>query len=139
LLEKGTFNTDDKTYQWADKNFFFDHTMGSQAGANAEFFIAPEGSTGCLVRQDVDALIQSESTTGRSMQVVNNPIVGIPMSEYKYSDFVDYSAQHGAASAHLGRTLTEFYSYLFEVAFVPVYLSDANDPKPIMKISVKNV
>jgi hypothetical protein len=134
--EKGVYNMDDKTFHYNDKNFFFDHQMGSDSGYNAQFFLAPVGSTGVLIRQEQDALMGHVTTNGRRFGVVFDDILGIPMSEYAYSEVIDASGLHGAASSHLSRTMVQLYSYSFEVLFIPPFTSANAGNAPILKVSV---
>lgn len=136
LLEQGQFNTADKTYQYNDKQFFFDNALSNGVGHKATAFVVQKGSVGLLEQFAPDCLLGHRSTDGHEWDVVTLPS-GIRMGSYTYSGAVDGSSINGAASAHLTATLVEAYGFHKRVAVVTPYNSDAATyPSAIAKLAI---
>lgn len=136
LLEKGQFNTEDKTYQYNDKIFHFSNNLANAAGQRATAFAVQGGAVGMLQQFSPDCLM-GHSTHKHSWDIVNLPIANMPIGTYFYDDAVDASAVNGAASAHLTASKVEAYAFHTAIALITAYNSDASTrPSPIMKIAI---
>ena len=139
LLEQGQFNTADKTYQYNDKQFFFDNALANGAGHKATAIIVQKGSVGILEQFAPDCLLGHGSSDGHEWGVATLPLSGIRMGTYTYSGAIDGSGINGAASAHLTATLVEAYGFHKRVAVVTPYNSDiATRPSAIAKMAIAN-
>ena len=137
LLEKGQFNTEDKTYQYNDKEFHFTNNLANAVGHRATAFALQKGSVGLLQQFAPDCLM-GNSTEKYKWDIENLPIMDMPIGTYQYSDAVDGSALGGAATAHLTATLMESYAFHNAIAIVTPYNSaPATIASSIMKAAIK--
>jgi len=138
LLEKGQFNTENKTYQWQDKTFHFSNRVTNGAGIKATGFAIPKGSLGMLYRFEREVLANGRSRTGHEWGRDVLPILGLPMGTYYYESVDDYNAIAGAASADMDRVRKQHFGFAVDLAFITAYNSDpATYASPVMKFAVQ--
>lgn len=136
LLEKGEFNTDNKTYQWADKMFHFSNNLANGAGHKASYFAVQGDSVGMVQQFSPDAIL-GHQTHNHIWDIDTLPIANIPIGIYQYDDAIDGSGLGGAATAHLTATKMEAYGFHTAVAFITPYNSDpATIAASIMKVAI---
>ena len=136
LLEKGQYNTDNKTYQYDNKDWFWTSNLSNAAENQATGFILPNGRVGMLHQFGADS-IMGNSTHKHQWGIERLPYSGLEMGTYQYDDAVNASALHGAASAHLTATKVEAYGFHNATAIVTPYNSDpANLAGEILKFAV---
>lgn len=123
LMEKGQFNTDNKTYQYADKSWAWTNNLANDPLHKATGFIVQEGSLGMLEQFNADNLM-GHSTHKHTWGIEALPYSGIRMGTFEYDDAVNGSGLAGAASAHLTATKVEAYGFSKGVAFITPYLTD---------------
>jgi len=137
LLEKGEFNTDNKTYQWADKTFYWSNRLSNAAGHKATMYAVQNNCVGLLQQFGADNLLNNK-THKHVWDIETLPIAGMQIGVFQYDDAIDGSALGGASTTHLTATKMEAYGFHTAVAFVTPYNSDlANIASPIMKLAIK--
>lgn len=137
LLEKGTYNTENKTYQYADKTFHFTNNLSNGAGHKATAFAVQGDAVGMVQQFPVDAIL-GHSTHKHIWDIETLPIANLPIGVFQYDDAVDGSAIN-ASTTHLTATKSEFYGFNTAVAFITPYNSDpATNPAAITKIAIAN-
>ena len=100
-------------------------------------YIVNRGSVGMLLRYERDCLLRTRSRDGHEWDIVQMPIIELPVGTYFYDSVGDYSAIAGSATADMTRTRKEHYGFAFDVAFVTAYNSDAEHlASPILAYAV---
>lgn len=138
LLEKGQFNSEDKSYQYNDKEFHFSNNLANGAGHKATAFAVQGGSIGML-QQFAPDCVMGNQTHKHLWDIETLPMANLPMGVYQYDDAVNGSALNGAASAHLTATKAEAYAFHTAIAWLVPYNSDAaTRPSSVMKVAIAN-
>jgi hypothetical protein len=138
LMEKGQFSTEDKTYQWNDKQFFFDNALANATDMKATAIIVQKGSVGLLEQFAPDCLLSHSTGDGHEWDVVTLPTSGIRMGSYTYDGAINGATINGDASAHLTATLVQSYGFHKRVAVITPYNSDDTTyPSAIAKFQVE--
>lgn len=136
LMEKGQYNTENKTYQYADKTFHFTNAITNAVGHKASAFAVQAGSLGMLQQFAPDCQL-GYSTHNAQFSKEFLPVLGMEIGTYSYDDVIDASAIAGAASAHLTATKVEAYGFHTAIAFITPYNSDpASKASPVMKVAI---
>ena len=139
LVEKGQFNTENKTYQWADKFFQWTPRLTNAANQNGTYFAVLGDSVGMVQQFSPDAVL-GHRTHKHIWDMEILPIANIPVGVYQYNDAIDASGISGAATGHLTASKAEFYGFHTAVAMISPYNSDrATIAAPIMKMAVSTV
>lgn len=137
LLEKGQFNTENKTYQYADKDWHFSNNLANAAGHKATSFVVQGGSVGMLQQFAPDCVMRNR-THKHLWDIEQLPIANMNIGVYQYSDAVDGSALSGAATALLTSTKAEAYAFHTAVATLTTYNSSQGTiAAPIAKVAIK--
>jgi len=137
LAEKDLFNTVNKSFQYNDKIWYWDHAIPKGVGKFADGFVVQEDSLGIMWRHEREALTNQTSRTGHEWGISTLPMSMIPVSTYFYESVDDFSALTGAASADMTRVKKQHFGFAIDVALQAAYISDtANRATPIMKIQV---
>lgn len=137
LLEKGKFQTDDKTYQYNDKGFLFTNRLTNAAGMKATGFAVAGSQCALLTRLERASMAGRKSRTGHEWGRTVLPIINMPCGTYYYESVGDYSGIAGAASSDMVRVMKEHYGFAYDYAYVTAYNSDqANIPSPILKFEI---
>ena len=137
LQQKDLYNMVNKRNEYADKTV---HLSNNFAGVNdiyAQGYIVQRGAVGMLTRFERDCLMRTVSGDGHEWDIVNLPILNMPVGTYFYDSVGDYNAIAGAATADMTRTRKEHYGFAVDVAFVTAYNSDPTTlPSPILAYGV---
>lgn len=137
LKQSDLYNDVNKRNEWADKTIHISNNFAADNNVYTKGYIVNRGSVGMLFRYERDCLMRTRSRDGHEWDIVNLPIVNIPVGTYFYDSVGDYSAIAGAATADMTRTRKEHYGFAVDVAFVTAYNSDAeNRPSPILAYAV---
>lgn len=137
MRQHGAANDVNKQNEYGDKEFFITNNINPAAGKFAGGFAVAEGSIGMLTRFERDCILGTKSNDGHEWDIVNLPILNIPVGTYFYDSVGDYSGIAGAASADMTRTRKEHYGFAVDVAFLTTYNSDpANRANPIIAFDV---
>ncbi len=132
LLEQGTANDRDKTYQYNDKQFHFTNNLANGVGHKATGFFVQQGSVGMIQNFERDAVLGSQ-THKHKWAIETLPVLNMPIGTYFYDDAFDVSAD-GAHVADLTRTAGQAYGFATRVAMVTAYNSAIGTlAAPIMK------
>ena len=143
LMEKGEFNTDNKTYQYGDKTFHFSNNLANAAGHKATFFAVKGDSCGMVQQFSPDSLL-GHSTHKHMWDVDTLPIANLPIGIYQYDDAVNANtAADGGGSiggsnvAPMTATKMEAYGFHTAIAFIVAYNSDQTTiASPIHKYAI---
>jgi hypothetical protein len=136
LMEKGQFNTEDKTYQWIDKNYHFSNFLSNPAGGKATAFAVANASVGLLEQFDPHCVLGLGSHKGQ-FGIDTMPILNMRMGTLEGDDQVDGTGLHGAATSRLTNAVEESYGFHKSVAYLTAYNSaPATRPSSIMKYSL---
>lgn len=137
LAQKDLYNEVNKRNEYADKVIHISNNFAQDANVYTKGYIVNRASVGMLLRYERDCLLRTKSLDGHEWDIVNLPIVNIPVGTYFYDSVGDYSAIAGAATADMTRTRKEHYGFAVDVAFVTAYNSDPTTlPSPILAYSV---
>lgn len=135
LLEKGQFNTENKTYQYSDKTFHFSNNLTNGAGNRAACFAVQADTVGMVQRFSPDVIL-GHRTHKHIWDMEVLPIANLPIGVYQYDDAVDFSGNN-ASTSRLTATKMEAYGFHTSVAFITPYNSDpATNPSAIMKVAL---
>lgn len=136
LLEKGQYNTENKTYQWADKMFHFTNSLANGAGHKATYFAVQGDSLGMVQQFSPDA-VMGNTTHNHVWDIETLPIANIPIGIYQYDNAIDGSSLGAGSTSHLTATKMEAYGFHTAVAFITPYVSDrAAIASSIMKVAI---
>ncbi len=136
LLEKGQFNSEDKTYQYNDKFWHFTNNLANGAGHKATSIAVQAGSVGML-QQFAPDCVMGNRTHKHLWDIETLPIMNIPIGVYQYDDAVNGAALSGAATAHLTATKAEAYAFHTAIAWITPYNSDpATRASAIGKVAI---
>lgn len=137
LQQHGAQNDVNKLNEYADKTFFYTNNINPADGKFAAGFAIAEGSIGLLTRFERDCLLGTKSGDGHEWDIVNLPVLNIPVGTYFYDSVGDYSGIAGAASADMTRTRKEHYGFAVDVAFLTTYNSNPSQlAQPIIAFDV---
>jgi hypothetical protein len=137
LKQNDLYNEVNKRNEWADKTIHISNNFTADSNVYTKGYIVNRGSVGMLFRYERDCLMRTRSRDGHEWDIVNLPIVNIPVGTYFYDSVGDYNAIAGAATADMTRTRKEHYGFAVDVAFVTAYNSDpTNRPSPILAYAV---
>lgn len=136
LMEKGQFQTDDKRYQYNDKNWYFSNNLANAGTHKATAFIVQQGSCGLLQQFAPDCVMRNR-THKHLWDIERLPIADMNVGVYQYDDAVNGSALSGAATALLTSTKAEAYAFHTAIATLTTYNSDRTTiASPIAKLGV---
>jgi len=136
LAENGQYNSTNNALQFMGKTFHYSNRVSDALNKIATAYATVGGTAGIVSRVDRDSRLR-HSTHKHDFDVVNVPLVNLPMGVYRYDDVADKSSITGAATADLTRTKVEAWSWSVDIAFVTPYNSDAaNLAGPILKFDV---
>lgn len=140
LIEKGMYNEVDKTYQYANKIWYFTNRMTDAAGKTSTGYILDGDAIGMLFRVEAEALMQTK-TEVQGYQWDLDTVPGypdMPLGLMYYQSVGDQSGLTGAASAHNTRAHKEHFGFSVDIAVLTPYISDrANEPSPILAFEVE--
>lgn len=137
LKQSDLYNDKNKRNEWADKIIHISNNFSHDANMYTKGYIVNRGSVGMLLRYERDCLLRTKSGDGHEWDIVNLPIINMPVGTYFYDSVGNYSAIGGAATADMTRTRKEHYGFAVDVAFVTAYNSDAEHrPSPILGYAV---
>ena len=137
LKQSDLYNEVNKRNEWADKTIHISNNFSQDNNVYTKGYIVNRGSVGMLLRYERDCLMRTRSADGHEWDIVNLPIVNIPVGTYFYDSVGDYHNIAGAATADMTRTRKEHYGFAVDVAFVTAYNSDAEHrPSPILAFAV---
>lgn len=138
LAEKGIYNVQNKTIQYADKDFRFTNNLANATDKVATGYCIEPGAVGMLFRHEREALLGTMLPDGTEWGIETLP-GGLPVSTYFYHGVGDYSAIAGAASADMTRAAKEHYGWSVDVATITPYNTDlATYSNPIAKFQLAN-
>lgn len=139
LLEKGQYNTENKTYQYADKTWHFSNNLANAATHKATAFAVQAGSVGML-QQFAPDCVMANRTHKHLWDIETLPIAEMPIGVYQYDDAVDGSGLGGAATELLTATKAEAYGFHTAIAFMTPYNSlPATRASAIAKVGILKV
>lgn len=137
LSELGSFNQEDKQYQWDNKIVHFSNRVSNEVEDYGNLYAVVGGSLGMLTRFDREALRGTKMENGREWGISTLPLLNMPVGTMYYQDAVNASGIAGAASADMTASFKEFYGFSVDVAFLTPYNSDPTTiANPIMQVAL---
>ena len=137
MMEYGNFNSQDKTLQFLDKEFFFTNRLANEAGSKATGYAIDGSNVGIITRNEREALLGTVSRTGHEWSIEREEMLGLPIDTYYYESVGNYNAIGGAATADMTRALKRHYGFALEYATIVAYNDDlANNASPIIKFDI---
>jgi len=137
LKQNDLYNAVNKRNEYADKVIHISNNFVADNNVYTKGYIVNRGSVGMLLRYERDCLLRTRSRDGHEWDIVQMPIIELPVGTYFYDSVGDYSAIAGSATADMTRTRKEHYGFAFDVAFVTAYNSDAEHlASPILAYAV---
>ena len=136
FINQGAGNSENKTFQFAGKNFRFSNRVTNGAGKKSTFYFMPGGSLGLLTRVDGDSRDGSQATDGTVWFEDILPGMPFPVGIRYKSECKDESGLNtDTALGHLTATLKEYWQISFDFGIVTPYNSDpANNAGAIRKV-----
>ncbi len=132
-----TYNEVNHKYQLNGRELHFSNRISNAADKSATFYAVNEGSVGLLYRFEAEALLKTRARTGHEWDIDRLIGLDIPVSTYYYEAVGDYSADHGAATAHNTRAVKRFYGFSVDVCFVTAYNSSQSTiASPILAVDI---
>lgn len=137
MKEFDQFNSQFKTLGFLGKDFHMTNRLANAAGHKATGYIINSGALSFGTRLEPDAIAGTSLGTSHEWDVVNLPILNIPVASYTYESAADVSAL-GAHATHLKRTGKQHFAFSFDCAYIVPYISAiATIPSPILKFAIK--
>jgi hypothetical protein len=131
------FNSEDKTIQWAGKEFMFSNQIDNASGHFATGYAVAPDAIGMVSRVEIDAILGTNLGTSHKWDTVMLPGLNIPVAVYEYDNAVDINALH-AGTGHLTRTGRKAIDFAVDIAFVTHYVSDRSTiPSKIYKFDTE--
>lgn len=138
LKEKGLYNEANKLIQFDDKVFGFSNRLTNADGHEASGYIVNPGSVGLLFRHERESILGTKTPT-HEWDVMNLPMLNMPISTYYYYGVSDNSALQGAATADNTRSMKQHYGFSIDVATVVAYNDNvATKAAPIAKFAIQS-
>ena len=122
--EHAEYNAENKSIHLRNRELHFSNRIANDTNIGATFYAVNEGSCGLLYRFEPESLLFTKSRTGHEWGMDRLIGLDLPVSTYYYEGVGDYSAQHGAASAHNTRAHKRFFGFSVDVCYVTAYNSD---------------
>lgn len=136
LAQHGLYNDVNKQLEYAGKVFHFTNNIVNEAGDYGTAFAVEDGNVGYVTRAGRENILGS-SGLGHFFDIVNMPIINMPVDTHYYTTIGDQSAIAGEASADMTCNFKEHFSFAVDVAFLVSYNSDPEDiANPIMKLAI---
>jgi hypothetical protein len=136
MSERGLYNDVNKQLEYAGLLFHQSNNLVNESGIFASLFAVEDGNVGYVVRNGREN-IAGTRLNDNEWDVVNMPIINIPMDTYYYKGKGDQSAIHGAATADLTCAVKEYYGFELDIAFLTSYNSNPDVvANPIMKVNI---
>lgn len=137
MAEYGDFNSQDRTLQFLDKEFFFTNRLANAVGKKATGYAINGASVGILTRAEREAILGTTSRTGHEWMIEFEEALQLPIDAYYYESVGDQNAIAGASTADLTRGLKRHYGFALEYAIVHAYNEDkATYATPIIKFDI---
>ncbi|MDR2084336.1 MAG: hypothetical protein LBP67_05015 [Bacteroidales bacterium] len=138
MAEWGANNSQNKQLQYADKFFHFTNNLTNEDSVFATAFAVRGNQLGYLTRSGRENLARTRSND-TEWDIVNMPILNMPVDTYYYTDKGDKSTLAGEASSDMNCVITEHFGFWIDVAFIVKYNSDPDIvANPIIKFEVLN-
>lgn len=137
LAQWGPANAVNKQLEYLGKNFHFTNNLPNEADVYGAGFAVEEGNLGMLFRVDRESLYRRRMADGTEWDVMELPLVGIPVGTFYSESKGNYSTIAGAASADMTCVFKEAYGFSFDYAFITAYNSDpATLANPIAQFEI---
>lgn len=140
LAQHGLYNDVNKQLEYQNKVFHFTTNITNEAGVFATAFAAESGNVGYLTRSGRENLLRTKLVgEDKEWDTINMPLINIPVDTYFYKTSRNNSALAGEASADMDCTVTEFYGFAVDIAFVTSYNSaPATVANPFVKFEIQS-
>jgi hypothetical protein len=137
LAQSGFYNSVNKQMEYADQIFHFTNNQLNENGIFASAFCVEDGNVGYVTRSGREYLAGTRKNH-HEFDIVNMPVLNIPMDSHYYSEVGNQSGIAGAASADMICNVREFYGFELDIAFLTSYNSHpAQVANPIMKFDIE--
>lgn len=135
----GKFNQENRALGLQDRTFHYSNRIADAEGHEATFYATEVGQLGIMSRVDTEALARRKSAyAGYEWDVINFPILNLPVGTMYYQSVGDYNAIAGAATAHATAVMKEHFGFSVDLAvFGPYASAIASRPNPIMKFGIQ--
>lgn len=132
----GGYNQENKTIQFAQKNFGFSNSIANATGKHVTGYAIADGTLGLLSRIELDSIAGTEIADGHKWDMVQVPGIDLTFGSYYYEAAVDANAVD-ATTTHLTRTKAQYFDWAIDVAWVTKYTSNlATIPTPVIKFDI---
>jgi len=137
LAQHGFYNAVNKQLEYAGQIFHFTNNVVNEEGVFASAFCVEDGNVGYVTRSGREYLRGARSNF-HEFDIVNMPVLNIPMDSHYYTEVGNQSGIAGDASADMICHVKEFYGFELDIAFLVSYNSHpALVANPIMKLDIK--
>ena len=136
LLERGTYNEVDKTYQYDNKTWDWTNRVTNAANTTMTGFVVNGNSLGIMARVEREALARRRTQVqGYEWDIIDSfPGLGLPVGTMYYESVGDQNALAGAATVDNTRALKQHFGFSVDLCYVTAYNSDRTAiASPILK------
>lgn len=138
LAQHGVYNEQNKRLEYEGKIMHYTNSVVNETGKFGTAFVVEDGNCAVLTKVDRESLLGT-TTPLHQWEVVNLPLLDLPVGVHTYKDVGDQSATVGNATKDLTCGVKEFYGISLDVCFVVAYNSaPATIANPIIKFQVAN-
>lgn len=139
LAQKGLYNAENKRNEYMDKIIHFTNSISAEEDIYGQGYAVAAGSLGMLTRVERESLLRTVTPDGHEWDIVNLPLLNMPVGSYYYQSVGDYNTIAGTATADLTRARKEHYGFAVDVAFVTAYNSaPATKASPIIAFNISS-
>lgn len=136
MAQLGANNAINKVLEYAGKQFHYTNNVVNEANVYGTGYAVEDGNVGYLVRSGREN-IRGIKSNFHEWDVVNMPLLGIPVDVHYYTDVVDRSGLNGEATADMKCTPVEYWGFAVDIAFLVSYNSNPDEiANPIIEFSI---
>lgn len=136
LAQLGANNAINKVLEYSDKTFSYTNNVVDEANKYGTAYAVVDGNVGYLTRSGRENVAQTRANF-HEWDVVNLPILNIPVDTHYYTEVGDQSAIAGASSEDMTCNVKEYFGFMVDIAFLVSYNSDPTTiPNPIIEFDI---
>ena len=136
MAQLGANNAINKVLEYAGKIFHYTNNVANENGIFGNAFAVEDGHVGYLTRAGREN-IRGARSNFHEWDIVNLPILNMPVDTHYYTEVGDQSAVAGESSADMICNVKEFFGFAVDVAYLVSYNSDPDiQANPIINFDI---
>lgn len=137
LAKLGEQNAINERLEYLNKWMHFTNQLPNEEGVYGTMYMVEDGQVGMVFRVDRESLYRRRMADGTQWDVMELPLVGIPVGTYYAESKGDYSAIAGESTADMTCAFKEMYGFSFDYAIITPYNSSPTTvANPIIKATI---